>query len=73
MTNKTIKINKKDAIERFFIAYNNINSEVYSMNTEELGERLTHDIIIGCTSAATKIPEKDFVNWAVDHAGDFKK
>ena len=63
-------LDKTLAVKNFFSAYaHNINGELNSMTPAEVREHLDSDIFIGCASAATGIPESDFVDYAAANAG----
>lgn len=64
-------IDKTLAVKNFFSAYaHNINGELNSMTSAEIREHLDSDIFISCASAATGIPESDFVAYAAANAGN---
>ena len=61
--------NKSKAIKDFFGTYaHDVAGELNQMTATELREHLTSDIFIGCASAATGIPEQDFIDWAANNA-----
>lgn len=62
---------KTKAIKDFFGTYaHDIDGDLNDMSATELGDYLESDIFIGCASAATGIPEKDFVDWATKNVGN---
>ncbi|WP_434778531.1 hypothetical protein [Neisseria sp. Ec49-e6-T10] len=70
---KKITIDKKEAMKNFFDTYSNdIAGELWQMNHSERVEYLTADIFIGCASAATGIPEEDFVQYAYEYFETYK-
>lgn len=66
MSDKII-ISKKDAIEGFFIAYPENFAALKEMDREGLREYLTSDLFIACASAATGIPDEEFVDYALEN------
>lgn len=61
---KQIVIKKKKVFKNFFAAY---PEDLSDMNRSELRKHLFSDLFIGCVSAATGIPEEEFVTYAVEH------
>lgn len=59
-----ITIDKKEAMHNFFKEYDNINGDMKCLNKDELVDYLSNDIFIGVASAATGIPEQEFIDYA---------
>lgn len=61
---------KKLAMKNFFDTYSNdIEGTLHNMSQDKLLEYLDSDIFIGCASAATGIPERDFVEYSLEYFG----
>lgn len=59
---------KKLAMKNFFDTYSNdIEGTLHNMSQDKLLEYLDGDIFIACASAATGIPEKDFVEYSLEY------
>lgn len=65
-----ISLSNKESMKNFFDAYSNdIEGALHNMSQEKLLEYLDSDIFIGCASAATGIPERDFVEYSLEYFG----
>lgn len=63
-----IVINKQEAMSNFFLAYSgDVEGTLKTMSEDELLRYLDNDVFIGCASAATGIPEHEFVEFAIDY------
>ena len=61
---------KKLSMKNFFDTYSNdIEGTLHNMSQDKLLEYLDGDIFIACASAATDIPEKDFVEYSLEYFG----
>jgi len=72
MNKKTgfIKRNKADVFKDFFCSYaGDIEGQLNDMDKSALADYLNGDIFIGVASAATGIPECEFVEYAMENAG----
>lgn len=66
-----IKKNKKDVFKDFFWNYaGDIEGQLNVMDKETLEDFLTNDIFIGVAAAATGIPDREFVEYAMKNAGN---
>lgn len=69
-----IEATKEEAMKNFFDAYSyDVEGSLHNMSQEKLLDYLDSDIFIGCTSAATGIPEQDFVKYSLEYFGFVSK
>ena len=69
-----IEATKEEAMKNFFDTYSNdIEGTLHNMSQDKLLEYLDGDIFIACASAATGIPEQDFVKYSLEYFGFVSK
>ena len=64
------KTHARKAIQDFWFCYQNHEGHLNEKTLEGLDEYLRGDIFIACTSAATGIPESEFVEHALRNVGN---